>query len=402
MTTPAPLAPIVPSGDYISLPISSTAADLQAKAFAFLAQSMPEWVPRDGHLEVWLLEALSQMVAEAATVAASVPLSIFQYFGQSLVGVPPLPGAAATLTSTWTLSDNAGHVIPAGTRVAYLPTNRSPAVIYTVASDTTIPAGSSASTVGGVPLVAQQPGVGGNAAPVGALQVVDNLAYVQAISAATAAQGGVDVESATAYLNRLTVALRLLSPRPILPSDFAALARSQPGVARAVAVDGYNPVDSTSGNARMVAVACVDALGNPLTAAQSTAVGTALQAQREVNFVVNVIGPTYTTINITAQVTAFRAASVNAVSAACTAALNAYLSKANWGGPAPAWVSSPTVRYTAIVAVLGNVPGVQYVGQVQLSTGATAPSASADLTLAGAAGLPAIGAINVTVAAGTG
>jgi uncharacterized phage protein gp47/JayE len=53
--------------------------------------------------------------------------------------------------------------------------------------------------------------------------------------------GGVDAESDADYLDRLHELLTLLAPRPILPNDFAVLARTVAGVGRATAIDLYNP-----------------------------------------------------------------------------------------------------------------------------------------------------------------
>ena len=57
----------------------------------------------------------------------------------------------------------------------------------------------------------------------------------------TTAQGGQDPEDDDAYLDRVTILLQLLAPRPILPDDHALLAIQIPGVGRASAIDLYIP-----------------------------------------------------------------------------------------------------------------------------------------------------------------
>jgi hypothetical protein len=57
----------------------------------------------------------------------------------------------------------------------------------------------------------------------------------------TVSAGGVDAENDIAYRDRLAAELTLSSPRPILPDDFAILARNVTGVTRALAVNGSIP-----------------------------------------------------------------------------------------------------------------------------------------------------------------
>jgi len=627
----APLPPPQISGGYITLPVTTSSDTIAGNALDFLATSMPGWTPREGHLEVFLIEALAQMVAETAEVASTVPLSIFQYFGQALLGLPANAGAAASMGSTWTLTDTGGHTIPAGTVVAYsfagqsgvlfatqsavtvpapgtgllaalaaltagataatggtfaggvsLPaptgvtatgsatggtlaaasyfyrvsavnargetlastevtsgaltgttssvalswaavpgatgyrvyrgttsgTYTSPAFLsaptgttYTDTGGTALTAGTvaasntattsapyfwkvtatnaygetlgsnevtanvlpngtqalswtavtgatgyrvyrgtatgaenalittttsvaytdtgtsgSAATVptanttgspattqtapGQVVLVAQQVGADANGLPAGPITLVDNLAFVSSIVSTAVSTGGVAAETQAAYLSRLSGDLALLAPRPIIPSDFSALARNQPGVARATTLDGYNPAGGTSNNPRMVTVACVDAAGNALPAGAQGAVSAALQAQREVNFVVNVVGPSYTSVDVSAQIVATRGANINTVQAAAQAALSAFLGPASWGGPPPLWMNLTTVRYLSVAGLLADLPGVGYIAGIQLAITGNAMLPQ-DVQLVGAIPLPRPGNISVNVTAGT-
>lgn len=397
MTTPLPAVPTV--GNYIQLPVTTNPDTLNANALDYIAQQIPGWVPRDGHLEVWVIQALARMVAETATVASSVPLSIFQYFGQNLLGLNPIVGAPAAMQSTWTLTDTLGHTIPAGATVAY-PVTPTTTALFSVAASVTVPAGQSTTAAGAVTLIAEQVGSVNNGLPATNLIMVDNLAWVSNVASTTITSGGANAETQTAYLTRLRGQLALLSPRPILAADFAAIALSQPGVYRAAALDGYNPADGSSNNPRMVAVGVTDNLGNALTTSQNTTVANALQALREVNFVVNVIPPTYTTINISAQIVALPGQNINTIQTTAAGALTAFLNPANWGGPSPLWHNTPTVRQLAVVGVLSALSGVAYVSGVQLSAGGGSLQA-ADVALSGPIPLPRVGTITVNVTAGT-
>ena len=102
---------------YINIPIVTDTDVLIQQALFSIAQNVPGWVPREGNLEVLLVEQFAAMAAEAANVASDVPASIFQYFG-SLIGITPNAGASAQIQTTWTLVGNApsgGYAIPSGT-----------------------------------------------------------------------------------------------------------------------------------------------------------------------------------------------------------------------------------------------------------------------------------------------
>lgn len=401
MTTPVT---VTPTG-YLAIPVTADADALAKQVFADLAANLPGWVPRDGHLEVWLAYALARMAATTAQVAGQASEAIFQYFGQSLLGLPALAGAPATMPSTWTLTDTLGHTIPAGTIVAY-QTSPTGSQLFAAVADVVVAPGSGATAAGGVTLTAVVPGVAGNGLAPGAVQLFSNLAWVSSVVTTAASSGGVDPETTDAYLDRLRGQLKLLSPRPILPADFAAIATSQTGVSRATALNGYNPADGTSSNARMVAVAAIDSAGAALTSGAQTTLAATLQAMREVNFVVNVISPTSTTVTVTAQVVAVTGAVLNTVQAAVVAALQTFLSPAHWGDRLDTtgqwmgtWTNTPTVRYLDVAAVIKQVTGVAYVSSLLIGIGA-GTQVSTDGQLPGAVPLPAAGATAITMSGG--
>src|ERR1035437_1804514 len=103
---------------YISLPVITDSDVLIQQAFSNIQDAIPGWVPREGNLEVLLIEQFALMVAEAATVASDVPDTIFAFFG-GLVGINPLPGLSETIKVVFTLTNPAsgspGYQLPAGT-----------------------------------------------------------------------------------------------------------------------------------------------------------------------------------------------------------------------------------------------------------------------------------------------
>lgn len=380
--------------DYISFPIETDSDALTQEAFDYLASRIPGWLPSEGNLDVWLIEVIAQMTAELRDVASDVPVTIFRYFGKTLVGLPPLDGAHATFTATFTARDNAGYTIPAGTNVVVRDT-AGDLVGFTVQTTSIITAG--LTSLANIPLIANDIGDthNGYTPPNGTVTLQDSLEFISSITGASTIVGGSDPETDDAYLSRLSSELRLLTPRPILPNDFAVLSLLVPGVGRALAIDGYNPVGPAFGVARMVSVAVTDAAGLAVSAPVKAAVDALLQAYRETTFVVNVIDPTYTAIAVTATVKALAGFDLTDVDTRVTAAITDYLSPAKWGTPVlgdtPNWVASSTVRYMNIVNVIKDILGVDYIVSLTVNGG------TVDVALTGVAPLTTAGVITVTV-----
>jgi hypothetical protein len=379
---------------YIDIPLETDPDRLALDAIAYLMDKIPNWEPHDASLEVWLIQVLSRIAAETRDVASAVPVSIFRWYGRNLIGLQPTDSASARVTTTWEMVDAQGYTITAGT-VAAFRTAGDELVAFEVAETFTVSPGQTTTAAGSVVLTAVDEGAATNGLT-GTLEIVDALAFVKRITATAPSTGGVDAESDDTYLGRLHEELQLLTPRPILPRDFAVLARRTAGVYRAMAIGEYNPADNTFNNERMVTVVGVTREGTALPTATKAAVRDYLDAMREVNFVVNVSDPTYTTVNVGAGVRTLPGFITADVLAAVRAEITRVLDPGVWGGgdaSPPEWrVSANRVRYTEIAALIDNVPGVDYVETPSLLLN----GASADVILAGAAPLPQLGSLNVT------
>lgn len=382
--------------DYIDFPIPTDPDELAQLAFDYLAEQIPGFVPAAGNLDTIFVEAIARIAAVVGTLASTVPTSIFRAYGP-LIGLNPIDATPATAQTTWTLRDDAGYTIPAGTQVGVRAAGDQ-LVPFKVLTDIVVAPGATATAGGAVTIVAAEAGAAGSGLGTtgGPVELVDLLDYVTGITLVAPTSGGVDAESDSAYLNRLRLDLQLLTPRPILAPDFAALARNTPGVDRALAIDNYDPVTGTSDNERMVAVAVIDANGNQVTTAVKAAVTAALQAQREVNFVVNVIDPTYTVIDVSFTITVLSGFVEADVVGRAIAAVASYLSPANWGlaptGDQRVWLRRQFVRYLELATVINNVQGVDEVTGLSLGVHGGAMGTD-DVALAGAAALPQPGSI---------
>jgi uncharacterized phage protein gp47/JayE len=388
--------------EYIRIPIESDPEVLAQTVFDYIQGQAPGWAPADGNLDTWIIRSVAMLASENRDIASDVQDDIFRYFGATMIGVPPRDATYAQATTTWVMNDSLGHLISAGTTVGI----RDPAGElqgFTVAFDVTVPAGQTATASGAVVILAVVPGVDGNniGSTNGPVELVDVLDWVQSITVTGPTSGGADAELDSDYMNRLTTRLQRLSQRPILPADFSSMALdADPIVWRAVAIDGYNPANSTYSNERMIAVAAVDSAGNAVSTTVKNEIDALLQANREVNFIVNVMDPRYTTINVVTTVHIAAGFTQANVTSSITSALNNYLSPANWGqdpsvtsGAAPqTWVETTSVYYNEVITVISNVVGVDRVISLTLN------GTSADVALTSPAALTRPGTVTVNYA----
>lgn len=381
---------------YIRIPLETDPTTLAGDVFDYIIGRAPNWVPQDGNLDVWIIRAVTQLASSNRSIASDVQDDIFRYFGANLMGLQPIDAVSATGTTTWVLIDANGHTIPAGTIVG-VPDLLGNVIAFQVVHDVTVTAGNTATASGAVEISAVQPGAAasGLGAVNSPVQLIDVIDWVQSITLTGPTAGGVDDETDNDYLNRLTRKLQGLSQRPILAEDYSSMAMdASTEVARAVTIDGYNPANQTYSNERMVAVAAVNASGLPVSPTAKAQIDAYLQSNREINFIVNVIDPKYTTINITTQVHNTPGYTDSAVDSAVAGAIHNYLDPANWGFEETindrTWVESPTVYYNEVIAVISNVTGVDRVISLTLNGG------TANIPLATPAALTQVGTIAIT------
>lgn len=381
---------------FVSIPLETDAAAIESDVYDALADRFPGWEPSPGNLEVFLVKALALMASDLADVAVDVPGEIFAQFGARIVNVPPFLAESATTTSTWTMVDNAGYTIPQGTQVSIAAAGDD-LIAFEVMESVTVPPGSTATQTGEVALSAVVPGAAGNGLT-NDPQLIDALAFVSSITSEAETAGGQDAEDPDAYLDRLAAEMTLLTPRPILPGDVEVLARRIEEVHRAVAIDGYNPADSTTDNERMVALAVVKEDGEAVSAGGKTELDDLLESMREVTFIFNVIDPNYQEIAVTTTFSVLAGYDTATVEADVAAALSDYLSPANWGtSPETStdWRNVTVVRYTELIALVDSIPGVDYVATLQLAKEGD-PLGTADVTLDDPAPLTRPGTIDAS------
>jgi hypothetical protein len=390
---------------YISYPITVEATTILSEAYDYIKTKSPEWIEHDGNLDTWILQVTASQASDLMALAADVPDTIFKWFGAYLVGIPPQDATASTVDSTWVCNDTLGHLIPAGTMVA-IRDDQGIDHGFITSYDVIIPSGVSGTAPGAVSLISVETGsitsgLGGNGVVV---PLIDTLTFVLSVTLTGQTAGGMDAELSSDYNTRLARRLQRLSQRPILASDFSLAALDVTGVARAVALDGFNPSNNSFNNERYVAVAALDSNGAPISSTIKTNLGSYLDSQREINFQVPIFDPVVTQIDVTYNVKCISGYTTATVKANADAALAQYFNPTLWGvdpgitdtsAQVQTWVETTTVYWTKVLRVIGNAQGVDRV--ITMTMGIHGGSlGTTDITLPGHATIATMGTLNGT------
>jgi hypothetical protein len=388
---------------FVDLFTETSAASIEDEMFAAFEDAFEGWAPADGNLEVWIAKAFARVASGLFDLASIVSRSAFKTFGETIVNVPPVLAAPATVQSTWQAIDTAGHKIPAGTEVTIVEGDDSYG--FRTVAEVVIPAGKSATAAGEVLLEAAQPGGEYNGLTTDpTLSTSLSAIEPEGITLVGVTSGGVDEESEDAYLTRLTEELQTLTLSAVLPRDYAILARRVAGVARATALDNYDAEEDKEGVPLVLSVAVVDAAGGALAAPVKAEVKALLEERSLTNITTFVIDPTFTKVGAKVKVVIAPGFDETATLAAAAAKLADYLSPAKWGIPQTGdpgnfagWANVPSVFLNEVMVAADGVRGVERVVSVELSKNAGALG-KADVELDGPAPLAEAGTILVTAA----
>jgi uncharacterized phage protein gp47/JayE len=390
----------VASSRYLSYPFVIDARQLMSRAFDYMKLKIPGWSPSEGQLDVWVIEATAGEAANIGTLVSQVPNAIFRYFGSTILGIRPVEAASAITTSTWFLNDSNGHTIPAGTQVT-IDNEAGVPIPFQVLSEVMVFGGELQTTVGEVTLIAVFPGSEANNLGIadGSVDLIDTIAWVDHITQIGPTHGGEDQESDDAYLDRLSVLLQTMSPEPILPNDFAILARNVPGVQRATAVDLYDPASGSFNNERMVTIVALDESGVGINTETKLALDTYMESMREINFVVNIADPVISTVDVTTNFTVLSGYSIDDTEVRVESALRTYLDPRYWGVDRTddssnpiSWNNITIVRYLELATLINNIPGVDIVTLLSIGVNG-GPQTNQDITLSGVVPLPTPGVV---------
>lgn len=358
---------------YVDLtPIPWTAADLVSRAVSNLATRLPELRLLEGDLASLLLEEQAKIVSELIWAANRAPTVVMESL-LLLYGVTRDPGAQAHATARFTVAaGSAPRVVPAGSRILVA------SQVFLTDAELTIATGG---TTGDIGVTSESFTASLNGATGLTVAMLDAVAYVESVALVGAPHDGRNPEDLATYLDRGATTLSRLTSTLVRADQFATAALADPNVARAVAVDLYDPGQVPPENhAGHVTVAVLGQNGAVLTPAQKAAVQSALAAQAVAMLQIHVIDATVQAIAVTVDVHPVTGWTNADVKASVTATLSSYLSAARWSYGA-------SVYRNELISIIDQAPGVERVIDI------TTPSG--DVALTGIGAVASLGALTV-------
>lgn len=315
-------------------------------AFEALA---PDARVRNGSVEALLMEAMS-------VASADVIYALNRFVGAVVEGVlglyevPRFAGASASGVVTLTLDGTRTLTVAAGQRLLDPGTG----LVLQVTADTS---GTSVSTLA-LPVETLLPGGAGNAITAGtAVGIVDAIPYAASASVTTAFGGGADAEDDAAYVLRARAVLARVTSSLVLPEHFVAYALEDARIARAAAIDLYEPPSGTPGSDLGHMTVVVYGPGAEVPVLVRDELRDAMAAISSAMLTVHVEPATVVSQAMTLAVHALPGYSTTAVGDDVTAALTAWCSPAVWP-----W--GRDIMVTEIIDVAADVAGVDYVDSV--------------------------------------
>lgn len=374
------------------------ASQLNQEIIELLEAKFEGWQSAEGSPITWLAKAFARIGSDVFAQEADLETVAFKRFGEAIIGIPPVQAAPATVETTWTLTDEDGHEIPAGTLVSLLGPNGQPVMFETVGVTIVAPGSTKATIL----LQAVEPGAGSNDLSEEPT-LVSSLSFVQVpsgIELEGATANGVDEEEEDAYLDRLVETLRLLSISLILPEDFEVDARAVAGIDRCKCIRGYDAETEEADVPLCVTVFPIDAEG----AAASALLKEELEERQRAKLLsgVNyfVADPDFTEFDVVTQIVVAPGFDEVTVISSVEARLAEYLDPAKWGlptsGESSGWVNRTTLYVNELISEIDRVGGVERVISVKIAKHEGTPEAK-DLELAGVAPLARPGTIEVGV-----
>ena len=384
--------------DFVRLPIESTPQQMLEEWAAEMSALIEGWDPALAEYETINAQAIIyRIIFPLLQLAANVDAAIFSEWGKQIVNVVPQEATRATVASTWTVQDESGYTIQAGTQVD-IARSGDERIGFLVTADVVIDPGSKVTEAGEVVLEAIEPGLDGNGLE-GEGILIDALFFVTDIAIVGASSGGTDAEDPAAYLGRLALTMQTYIEGVVIARDVEIVALNVPGIGRALALDNYDAVLEEGEQEKTTTVAVTDDEGEAATAEAKEALEAKLEEKREVNYVFYVIDATYHSLDVEGAIVPMQGFDKAEVAANVKGAIEDAFSQARHGqqppGDTSSWVNSDTLRYQDLVTVVNNAEGVDHYESLKWRIGVAAMGI-ADIALSGAAPLPKPDSITIT------
>ena len=359
--------------------------DLFADALNRLKINLPDWQPREGNMEVMLLESFAAVVSENVYAINRLPSGIMQAL-LKFFSVERDYGSLAQCNVTFFMNSDVGFTIPAGTRFSVPAPNGDEPVVFTTDIDLEIFVGANNGTVAAT--AEDYTDVVNGVIPSTPVSILDSIIYADYALIATTVGGGRSAEDDEEYYERAVNRFARLTDTLVVPNHFTAYALENPNVTRATTVDAYNPANDPDNNgpsgndAGHVTVAVRGVGGVNLTSDQKNELLGELQENAQSNLTIHVVDPTVTLVSVTATVVALPGYTETDVQENVEIALANYLDPEQWG-----W--GTVVRHNELISLIDQTEGVDYVVSL------TAPAG--DLALNGMSALAQLDTTSITV-----
>jgi hypothetical protein len=375
--------------DYLDFQIETDPDTIAQLGFDEMTSRLPGWDPIPGELDTALIQAVARIASQVRASAGIVPVGIFRYLAAQF-GLTPRLGLPWQVLVNFLWNDLNNHTVPAGTQWAIDAGGGDLRTFINTTDivDTSGTGGINNISLFSVDLTQDNSDVLSTASVV----PIDPLSYFANGVVIVDAFGGQQAETDADFLQRIIRRFALQSAAPILPGDFSALALDvMSSGGRAIAIDGYDAVALTTGNARTVTVFLLDANGAALSPTVKADVVAYIASLREVNWNIYAADPVFFNMAVKYTAHAIPGFSPSAVLAAANTNLTNYLSPKNWGRPAIETLTNWTVlegydkvRLGELYEVLNNTEGIAYVDTLFLKAGAVLPTTEvADVSLTG-------------------
>lgn len=363
-----------PTAPWIDLrPYDVTAQTLVERAVAAAQTRLPAWVPREGLLEMAIIEAVAIDI-EAGIFATHRLTTALLRGVLRLMGVTIRNGTAPTGEVRFTVADTAGHTIPADTRLRYRSAGQRPVeMLLRTTEECVIAFGQ---TTGTAAVVGAANSDAANGAPAGsALDMLDAQAWVEAVALSAPLLGGERPETEDVYVSRGVERLARMTDTLVVPFGFEAFAREWAGVERALALAATVPGHATGDDPGHVTVLVLGQNGGAVPSPTMELLLDSIQARAAADLVAHVAPVVPVAVNVTATVRRFAGYSAAAVEASCIEALHAFLDP-------DYWQFGTDVAANELIEVLGRdtvgvdlvvsvVPSVTTIGPTEVATRGT-------------------------------
>lgn len=208
----------------ISRYVDLTIYDLQPEqiydaAVQYAQTALPEWTPISGSVEDALLQAAALMSGEVIGAINRLPAGVTEGLLR-LYGIERNSGTAPSVTVDIELVDDAGHVIPVGTRFGYLDSDAADPILYVFEStqQVTVAVGDTTATVPVVGILLEDYPFLLEGAE---LQLLSAVSFIDTVTLSQTIDPGQDPETDTEFLNRAATTFGQLSEAIVLPAQFA-------------------------------------------------------------------------------------------------------------------------------------------------------------------------------------